>query len=182
VLIGESRSGWSTGPIFAAFAEHFCHWLISYRAEIGVRPDEEAVLVLDNAQTDADPEAIRVFRANHVRVITLPPLCTHCLQPVDVAWAKSSKHRFSALVMSQTDWDVLGLLSMLIGEKVTEAPEAMKERVRFVSGSRPLTLIRRQPPGRHVSRRSERQAFTLSVPSLFSSGLMCASAMTIRRR
>jgi hypothetical protein len=31
-LIGESRSGWSTGPIFAAFTELFCHWLISSRA------------------------------------------------------------------------------------------------------------------------------------------------------
>jgi hypothetical protein len=76
VLIGESRSGWSTGPIFAAFAEHFCRWLISHRAEIRVQPDEEAVLVLNNAQIHADPEAIRVFRANHARVITLPPHCT----------------------------------------------------------------------------------------------------------
>jgi hypothetical protein len=100
--------------------------LIPRRAKIRVRPGEEAVLVLDHAQIDPGPEAIR---ANHVRVITLPPHCTHCLQPVHVAWATSFKDRFSALVMSQTDWDVLGLSSMLIDEKVTQAPEAMKERV-----------------------------------------------------
>jgi hypothetical protein len=106
--------------------------LVSYRAEIGVRPDEEAVLVLDNALIHADPEAIRVFRANHVRVVTSPYHCTYCLQPADVAWAKSFKDRFSALVVSQADSGVLGLLSMLAGEKVTEASEAMKERAKFV--------------------------------------------------
>jgi hypothetical protein len=106
--------------------------LISYRAEIRVQLDEEALLVLDNTRIHSNPEAIRVFRANHVRVITLPPHCTHCLQPVDVAWAKSFKDRFSALAMSQTDSGVLGPLRMLIGEKVAQAPEAMRERVKFV--------------------------------------------------
>jgi hypothetical protein len=76
VLIREWRSGWPTGPILAASAGHFCHWLIPYRTEIPVQPDEEAVLVLDNAQIHAEPKAILVFRANHVRLITLPPHCT----------------------------------------------------------------------------------------------------------
>jgi hypothetical protein len=35
-FVRESRSWWCTGPIFAAFAEHFCGWLTGYRARIGV--------------------------------------------------------------------------------------------------------------------------------------------------
>jgi hypothetical protein len=84
-FVRESRSGWCTGPIFAAFAEHSCGWLTGSRAHIGVAPSSEAVLIVDNAQLHADPGALRVFRANSVRVTTLPPHCTHLLQPVYVA-------------------------------------------------------------------------------------------------
>lgn len=131
-FIRESRSGWCTGPIFAAFAGHFCRWLTAYRAEIGAGTCEEAVLILDNAQIHANPEAIQVFRENHVRVITLPPHCTHCMQPVDVSWAKSFKDHFSTLVCSKRDEDILHLLGMLLGGHVTHSSEAMKERVKFV--------------------------------------------------
>jgi hypothetical protein len=79
--VRESGSGGSTGPIFAAFAEHFCGWLTRYRARIGVAPSAEAFLILDNAQLHADPGALPVFRANHVRVITLPPHCRHLCNP-----------------------------------------------------------------------------------------------------
>jgi hypothetical protein len=49
-LVRESRSGWWTGPIFAAFAEHFCVWWTVYRSQIGVALCAEAVLLVDNAQ------------------------------------------------------------------------------------------------------------------------------------
>jgi hypothetical protein len=68
-FVRESRSGWCTGPIFAAFAHHFCGWLTGYRAGMGVAPNAEAALIVDNAQLHAYPGALRVFRANHVRVI-----------------------------------------------------------------------------------------------------------------
>ena len=44
-------------------------------AQMRAAGNEQAVLILDNAQIHAYPEAIRVFRGNHVPVITLPPLC-----------------------------------------------------------------------------------------------------------
>ena len=131
-FIRESRSGWCTGPIFAAFAAHFCSWLAGYRAEIGVPADQEAVLILDNAQIHANAEAIRVFRENNVRVITLPAHCTHCMQPVGVSWAKSFKAHFSRLVVSKSEEDIMQLLGMLLGGHVTESSEAMKERCKFV--------------------------------------------------
>jgi hypothetical protein len=72
-----------------------------------------------------------VFRANHVRVITLPPHCTHLLQPVDVVWAKPFKDRFSTLVRSQADQDLARLFGILnCGDAPASA--AMKERVTFV--------------------------------------------------
>jgi hypothetical protein len=60
-LVREFRSGWCTGPIFAALADHFCGWLTCYRARIGIAPSAEAVLILDNAQLHANPGAHRVF-------------------------------------------------------------------------------------------------------------------------
>jgi hypothetical protein len=72
-----------------------------------VQPDEEAVLPLDSTQIDADPEANRMFRANHVRVISMPQHSTDCMQPIDVGWAKSFKDCFSSPVGAQTGSDVL---------------------------------------------------------------------------
>jgi hypothetical protein len=108
-----SRSGWCTGPIFAAFAEDFPGWLTRYRARTGVAPSAEAFLILDNAQLHAHPGALRVFRANHLRVITLPPHCTHLLQPVDAVWTKPLKDHFPTLVRSRTDQDLTMLFCML---------------------------------------------------------------------
>jgi hypothetical protein len=66
-------------------------------------------VIVDTAQLHADPEAPHVFRANRVRVITLPPHCTDWVRPVDAAWAKSFKDRFSPLVRCPTEQNVLRL-------------------------------------------------------------------------
>jgi hypothetical protein len=57
----------------------FGGWLTGHSARIGVAPTAEALLIVDNARPHADPGALRVFRANSVRVITVPPHCTHLL-------------------------------------------------------------------------------------------------------
>jgi hypothetical protein len=49
------------------------------------------------------------------------------VRPVDAAWAKSFKDRFSRLVRCPTEQNVLRLLTRLTGEKVTDGPEAKKE-------------------------------------------------------
>jgi hypothetical protein len=63
-------------------------------------------------------------RRHHTGHTARPPRC--CL-------ARGFEDRFSALVVSHTESEVLGLLSMLTGEKVTGAPEGMKERAKFVT-------------------------------------------------
>jgi hypothetical protein len=67
-----------------------------------------------------------------VRVITLPPHCTHLLQPVDVVWAKPFKDHVSTLAGSQTDQDLAILFGMLNSGAVTTTSAATKERVTFV--------------------------------------------------
>jgi hypothetical protein len=122
--------------MFAALVGKFYRVLAVCQAQICVRTCCEAVLMVDNAQLDADPEALCVFRANHVRVIALPPHCTHGWQRVDIAWAqsftdpwaKSFKDGVSALVRAEIGQNVLRLLTMLSGERVM----AMKERSAFV--------------------------------------------------
>jgi hypothetical protein len=44
-------------------------------------------LVLDNASSRADLQAMQWLRANHIHVVTLPPHLTHIMQLVDVCWA-----------------------------------------------------------------------------------------------
>jgi hypothetical protein len=100
-FVPESHSGWCTGRVFVAFAEHFCGWLTRHRARIGAASSAKAVLIVDNAQLHADPGALSIFRANQVRVISLLPHCTHLQQPVGVAWAKPFQHGFSTLVRSR---------------------------------------------------------------------------------
>jgi hypothetical protein len=95
----------------------------------------------------ADAEAIRLVRANHVDVVTLPPRYTQCMRAVGVVWAKSFKDGFSALVSSQTDQSVLYRLTMVTGEPVTDASEAMRERAAFVVCG--LNAYDRQPRRPH---------------------------------
>jgi hypothetical protein len=40
-------------------------------------------------------EAMDIFKANNVMVITFPPHLTHVMQPVDVSWARSFKAAFT---------------------------------------------------------------------------------------
>jgi hypothetical protein len=97
---------------------------VAIAPRIGAAPTE-AVLLVDNALHDADPGALPVFRGNQVRVITLPPHCTHLLQPVDGAWAEPFKDGFSTLVRSQTDQDLVSLFDMLNSRAVITASAAM---------------------------------------------------------
>jgi hypothetical protein len=90
-----SAKGWVTERVFTEFAKQFCSWLETYRREKTERESSPAVLFIDNAPTHNAREAMDIFKAHNVMVITYPPHLTHVMQPVDVSWARAFKAAFT---------------------------------------------------------------------------------------
>ena len=86
-----NHSGWVDRIIFRQWCQWFAAWVVQMRAQWGLGPEEEAILVLDNAPTRGDLTALEFLAANRIHVVTLPPHLTHIMQPVDVCWARAFK-------------------------------------------------------------------------------------------
>jgi hypothetical protein len=95
VHLVASAKGWVTERVFTEFAKQFCDWLQSFRREKPNREDSPAILFIDNAPTHNAREAMDIFKAHNVKVITFPPHMTHIMQPIDVSWARSFKAWFT---------------------------------------------------------------------------------------
>ena len=81
--------------LFFEWAKMFCNWLEEYRAKL--HESCEALLILDSHPSRASIEALELFKACNVRVITLPPHYTHAIQPFDVSISHALKTRYSKL-------------------------------------------------------------------------------------
>jgi hypothetical protein len=64
------------------------------RRQWGLDPAEPAILLLDNASSRADLQAMQWLRANHIHAVTLPPHPMHIMQPVDFRWARAFKTEY----------------------------------------------------------------------------------------
>ena len=89
-------NGWIDRKLFYSWATMFCDWINKYREEKR-RADETVTLLLDSHNSRANSEALELFKACNVRVITFPPHCTHALQPFDVCIAKKLKETYTKL-------------------------------------------------------------------------------------
>lgn len=71
-------SGWMTEEIFVESLKHF----VSH-----VQPtiDKKALIVMDNHATHVNLQVVEYARKNHIIILTLPPHCSHRMQPLDVA-------------------------------------------------------------------------------------------------
>lgn len=83
-----SPNGWITEELFIVWLKHF----ISY-----VKPSREspALLIMDNHKTHTTLAAYRIFKENGIVVVTLPPHCSHRLQPLDLTFYSSLKAAFN---------------------------------------------------------------------------------------
>jgi hypothetical protein len=72
-----NNSGWVDRCMLRQWCK--CLWglVTGMRRQWGLEPAEPAILVLDNASSRADLEAMQWLRANHIHVVTLPPHLTH---------------------------------------------------------------------------------------------------------
>lgn len=80
-------SGWMTEEIFVESLKHF----VSH-----VQPtiDKKALIVMDNHATHVNLQVVEYARKNHIIILTLPPHCSHRMQPLDVAVYGPFKSRY----------------------------------------------------------------------------------------
>ena len=71
-----SSSGWMNAETFLQWMKHFIHHT---RCEV----DNEVLLILDNHESHVSYECLERARRSGVTMLTLPPHCSHKLQPLD---------------------------------------------------------------------------------------------------
>ena len=95
-LYASNSSGYMTSEMFYAWARFFCETTLNYRQSLPKdKRSKKIILILDSHSSRYSLDAIRLFNKCHIKVITLPPHCTHVLQPYDVGIAKELKAQFS---------------------------------------------------------------------------------------
>lgn len=83
-----SPNGWTDSDCFMKWLQHFVKI---------VKPSKEDkhVIILDGHHSHKTLAAVLYARENGIEMLTLPPHCTHKLQPLDVAFFKSLKSAYN---------------------------------------------------------------------------------------
>jgi hypothetical protein len=71
-----NRTGWMNSSLFLDVLKHF-------EQHVHCNPDNKVLLGVDNHESLVSLDAIDFFRANGIVMVTLPPHCTHKMQPLD---------------------------------------------------------------------------------------------------
>lgn len=87
-------TGWMTSELFLDVMAHFVR-------ETHSSKENPTLLIFDNHETHLTADAINYARENGVIIVTLPPHCSHKLQPLDVGVYKSLK---SAYYRAMDSW------------------------------------------------------------------------------
>lgn len=87
----HNDTGYMTTPLFLKFLEHFCAY---------TKPSEKlpVPLLLDNHSSHVNLSVTHFCRAHHIHLLSLPPHCTHELQPLDKVFFMPLKTTFATLV------------------------------------------------------------------------------------
>ena len=83
-IAGTSPSGWINGDLYLKWLEHF----IKYTA---ASVNRKVLLIVDNHESHITLQACELCRNNGVVVVSLPPHCSHKLQPLDLSVFSSLK-------------------------------------------------------------------------------------------
>ena len=83
-----SKSGWITEELFIVWLQHFAQSVKSSK-------DDPTLLILDNHSTHSSLGAYNFCRDNGIIVVSLPPHCSHRLQPLDVTVFSPLKTAFN---------------------------------------------------------------------------------------
>ncbi|XP_071810721.1 uncharacterized protein [Apostichopus japonicus] len=84
-----TESGWTD-------EESFLKWLRHFYEIVKPSVEEKHALILDGHHSHKTLAAVEFARANGIVMITLPPHCTHKMQPLDKTIFKALKNGFNA--------------------------------------------------------------------------------------
>lgn len=85
---GVTDSGWMDGTLFLQWLRHFCD-------TIRCTPQRHHILILDGHHSHKTLEAVLLARERGVIKITIPPHCSHKMQPLDRTFFKSFKAKYN---------------------------------------------------------------------------------------
>ena len=93
--IGRAHpSGWVQSNLFVEWLHHFVE-------KAHPTADSPVLLILDGHYSHVRSlDVIEIARENHIKIISLPPHCTHKLQPLDKSFMGPLKHHYSNEVRS----------------------------------------------------------------------------------
>lgn len=80
-------SGWITEDIFVESLKHFVN-------HVKPTSEDKALIIMDNHITHVNIQVIDFARENNIIILTLPPHCSHRMQPLDVAVYGPFKARY----------------------------------------------------------------------------------------
>lgn len=93
-LVNSPTSGWITGVLFIKVLEHLVKFTqCSEKSPI--------LLIMDNHESHCTLDAILFARSNGIVILTIPPHCSHRIQPLDVSILGPFKGQ---LAVVQNDW------------------------------------------------------------------------------
>lgn len=86
-----TTSGWMTSQVFLLVLKHFIKYSKSSSSN-------KTLIIMDNHETHISIEAINLAKDNGVILFTIPPHCSHRLQPLDKAIFGPFKHFYNEAV------------------------------------------------------------------------------------
>lgn len=116
-----TESGWTDERSFLKWLKHFCEY-----AKPSV--EEKHVLILDGHHSHKTLAAVEFARANGIVMITLPPHCTHKMQPLDKTFFKGLKNAYNTsadtwMVANQgkriSFYDIAGIFAIAYNRSAT---------------------------------------------------------------
>jgi hypothetical protein len=83
-----SDNGWTDSKLFLKWLQHFID-------RTKTSKEDPSILILDGHNSHKSLEAVDLARENGITMITLPPHCTHKMQPLDRTFFKSLKANYN---------------------------------------------------------------------------------------
>lgn len=88
-----SPSGWMNGELFPSVMKHFIQ-------HSGSSKENPTILIFDNHESHLTIETLNLAKESGVIIVTLPPHCSHKLQPLDTSVFASFKANYNTAVDS----------------------------------------------------------------------------------
>ncbi|CAG7786668.1 unnamed protein product [Allacma fusca] len=117
-IFQKSKRGWSTSQTFLAWLKHF-------RTHAAPSRSTKVLLILDNHSSHVCYDAVMYASKNNIEILTIPPHCTHKLQPLDVSFFGPLKSKYKGAL---TAWLAVNEGRMIKNEDITDVVKAPFEQ------------------------------------------------------